>query len=177
MRQCLCAPLVGFLLVVSTWAATLARADNLAADSVKAGFVYNFTKFVEWPVGALPSAGAMQLCVVGNALDGKLGPLNGRVSQGREIRVHNLGASADLSACHVLFIAASEERRMNGLLNAVAGNPVLTISDIGEFPEYGGMIGLSVRNEKVVFAVNLSAARAVGLMPSAQLLRLGRVLP
>jgi hypothetical protein len=118
----------------------------------------------------------MQLCVVGQALEGKLNPLNGRQSQGREIRVRNLSASSDLSSCHMLFIGASEERRLNSVLSAVASSPVLTISDIGEFPEYGGMIGLSVQNEKVSFAINLTNARAVGLKPSSQLLRLGRVL-
>jgi len=152
------------------------RADNVDPESVKAGFVYNFTKFVDWPAGALPAGVGMQLCVAGNALSGKLGSLNGRVSQGREIRVRNLGAGADLSACHILFIAASEERRMTSLLNAAGGSPVLTISDIAEFAEYGGMIGLSVRGDKVVFTINLPVARAVGLMPRSQLLQLGRVL-
>jgi hypothetical protein len=152
------------------------QADSLAADSVKAGFVYNFTKFVEWPAGALPQGGTLQLCVVGQALEGKLNPLNGRQSQGREIRVRNLSASSDLTGCHILYIAASEERRLNSILGAVSGYPVLTISDIDEFPDYGGMIGLNVQSEKVNFAVNLANTRAVGLKLSAQLLRLGRVV-
>lgn len=172
--------LIGLLASVLSFIAASASipsfADGLAADSVKAGFVYNFSKFVEWPAAALPPGGTMQLCVVGQALDGKLNPLHGRQSQGRDIRVRNLSASSDFSGCHMLFIGASEERRLNSVLNAVAGNPVLTISDIGEFPEYGGMIGLSVQNERVNFAINLAATRAVGLKPSSQLLRLGRVV-
>ena len=153
-----------------------AHTDNLAPDAVKAGFVYNFTKFVEWPSGVLPAGGSMQLCVLGQALDGRLVPLHGRISQGREIRVRNVSAGSDLTSCHVLFVAESEERRMGSVLNAVSGNPVLTISDIGDFAESGGMIGLAVRNEKVTFTVNLPATRAAGLRTSAQLLRLGRVL-
>lgn len=168
--------LAGFLSIVASLTSITSLADSLAADSVKAGFVYNFSKFVEWPAAALPPGSPMQLCVVGQALDGKLNPLNGRQSQGRDIRVRNMSASSDLSGCHMLFIAVSEERRLNSVLGAVAGSPVLTISDIGEFPEYGGMIGLSVQNEKVSFTVNLTNARAVGLKLSAQLLRLGRVL-
>lgn len=152
------------------------HADNLAADSVKAGFVYNFSKFVEWPANALPPGAAMQICVVGQALDGKLNQLHGRTSQGREIRVRQASVSSDLTSCHILFIGASDERRVNSVLGAIAGNPVLTISDIGEFAEYGGMIGLSVVNEKVGFTINLPNTRSAGLKPSSQLLRLGRVL-
>ncbi len=153
-----------------------ARAESPDLDAVKSGFVYNFTKFMEWPAGALPSGGGtMQLCVAGQALDGRLNQLQGRVSQGREIRVRGVGASSDLSTCHVLFIGASEERRMGGLLGAVSGYPVLTISDISEFADYGGMIGLELRNDRVGFAINLSNARAAGLKPSAQLVKLGRV--
>lgn len=176
MKPRLIGLLAGFLSFGMPSASNSSIADNLAADSVKAGFVYNFSKFVEWPAAALPPGSPMQLCVVGQALDGKLNTLNGRQSQGRDIRVRNLSASGDFSGCHILFISASEERRLNSVLNAVAGSPVLTISDIGEFAEFGGMIGLSVQNEKVSFAINLANARAVGLKPSSQLLRLGRVV-
>lgn len=175
MKSVLIGLLAGAFSLLGLSGSAPCHADNLAADSVKAGFVYNFSKFVEWPANALPPAN-LQLCVVGQALDGKLNSLNGRQSQGREIRVRNLSASGDFSGCHILFISASEERRLNSVLNAVAGSPVLTISDIGEFAEFGGMIGLSVQNEKVSFAINLANARAVGLKPSSQLLRLGRVV-
>lgn len=168
--------MLGLVLLSAPSATHLSHADSLGADSVKSGFVYNFSKFVEWPGGALPPGGPMHLCVVGHALDGKLNQLDGRQSQGRSIHVRNLNASDDYSGCHILYIAASEERRLNTVLNAVANNPVLTISDIGEFPESGGMIGLTVINERVSFAINLSAMRAAGLKPSAQLLRLGRVV-
>lgn len=144
-------------------------------ESVKVGFVYNISKFVEWPSGALPADGTMQLCVAGQALDGRLHQLQGRISQGREIRLRNVSASSDLSTCQVLFIGASEERRMGNLLGAVSGYPVLTISDIAEFTDYGGMIGLELRLDRVSFAINLANTRAARLKPSAQLVKLGRV--
>lgn len=153
-----------------------AQADVPSADSVKASFVYNFSKFVEWPANTLSPGATLQLCVAGQPLEGKLKLLNGRQAQGHDIRVRGVSASGDISGCHILFIGASEERRLSGLLAAASGNPVLTISDIDDFAVYGGMIGLSVRDERVGFAINLTNTRAVGLKPSAQLLRLGQVL-
>ncbi len=152
------------------------QADGIGAESVKAGFVYNFTKFVEWPAASLPAGSPLHLCVAGAALNGKLGLLQGRQSQGHEIRVRDIAGQGDLANCHILYIAPSEARRMNGLLIAVANAPVLTISDIEEFPVYGGMIGLTLQDKRVGFAINLANARAAGLKPSAQLLRLGEVV-
>jgi hypothetical protein len=176
MKSPLIGLLAGLISLLGGFTPMPSRADGPAADSVKAGFVYNFSKFIEWPANALPAGGAMQLCVVGQALDGKLNSLQGRQSQGREIRVRNLAATADPTGCHILYIGVSEERRLNSVLAAVAGSPVLTISDMGEFPEFGGMIGLNLQNERVVFTINLANTRAAGLRASSQLLRLGRVI-
>lgn len=152
-------------------------AENQQVDGVMAGFVYNFTKFVDWPLGTLRPGGDLELCVAGRALNGRLDDLNGRQSQGRDIRVRSIGAATEVTGCHVLFIGATESRRLAGLVNGVEGSPVLTISDMADFTASGGMIGLFVQNDRVKFAINLSATRAAGLKPSAQLLRLGRVEP
>lgn len=152
-------------------------ADVQPADLVKVGFVYNFTKFVEWPAASLPPGSPLNLCVAGSGLGGRIDQLHGRLGQGHEIRVHSVSGHGDLAGCHVLFIANSEERRLNSLLNAVANSPVLTISDIESFPADGGMIGLTVRNSRVGFTVSLANTRATGLKISSQLLRLGEVLP
>ncbi len=152
-------------------------ADTLAASDVKAGFVYNFSKFVEWPASALPPNGDIQLCVLGKGLDGKLSQIHGRISQGREIQVRPVSASSDLVSCHILYVGTIERSRLVELLKVLEGSPVLTVSDIEDFTSAGGMIGLYVENERVRFAINLSAMRAVGLKPSAQLVRLGKVEP
>ena len=168
--------LAGLTLLGTPMPPTRALAEGPGADTVKAGFVYNFSKFVEWPASAL-GGGSFQLCVAGQALDGRLAQLQGRLSQGREIQVHAVGTTSDLTSCHMLFIGVSEERRLNAFLGQVAGYPVLTVSDVGEFAEYGGMIGLTVSSDRVGFTINLASTRAAGLKPSAQLLRLGKVLP
>jgi len=160
------------------WSLALAApalADSSAATDVKAGFVYNFSKFVDWPSSALPPEGNMRLCVLGRGLDGKLSNINGRVSQGREIQVLAMGANSALDNCHILYIGAMEKPRLSELLQRVSDSPVLTVSDMDDFTSAGGMIGLFVEHERVRFAINLSAMRAVGLKPSAQLVRLGRV--
>lgn len=176
MKSTLLGLLAGAFSLLALVKPITSQAEGPTADSVKASFVYNFSKFVEWPANALPPGAPMQLCVAGQALDGKLNQLNGRQSQGREIRIRHLPSSGDASSCHILFIGASEERRVNNLLGAAASAPVLTISDLDEFAEYGGMIGLTLRDDRVNFTINLTSTRAAGLKPSAQLLRLGRVM-
>jgi len=153
-------------------------AQSASDAAVKAGFVYNFTKFTEWPADSFSTATApLNLCVIGNQpLDGNLAMLHGRVAQGHPINVRGNPRQEELRACHLLYIGETEERRGAAVLAQVAASPVLTASDMEGFTDQGGIIGLALSGDRVQFTVNLRAARQAGLKLNAQMLRLGRVL-
>lgn len=159
------------LLALAALASAPARADNNAA-AIKAAFVYNFAKFVEWPESAFADPRSpLELCVAGAGLEGRLQRLEGREAQGHPIRVRNLGGHDSAAGCHILVLETSAGERAQ-MLQAVGGKAVLTIADGVDFPREGGMIGLFVASNRVQFVVNLGAAHGAGLKLSARMLQL-----
>jgi hypothetical protein len=147
---------------------------ELSEGQIKSAYVLNFVKFVEWPAGTVWADNKATLCVVGNsALEGALVELGGRKAGGREVRVvkHD-NAEGNLSACHVVFIGESEQRRIIPIIKALGDSPTLTISDIEDFAEKGGCIGLRYRDNKIVFEVNMASVNKAKLRLPAQLLNL-----
>ncbi|GFO66469.1 hypothetical protein GMLC_00480 [Geomonas limicola] len=156
-------------------------AQRLSADSspvteqqVKAAYLYNFVKFVEWPASVLP-AGTTPLTI---ALLGKgagsewLEGLSGRQVKGRRVVVRQITRVEECAGCQVIFIQPSERTRLKEILRGVPSTGVLTVSDIKNFCSLGGMIGLVTRNDKMQFEVNLGAAERAGLRLSSQMLKL-----
>lgn len=161
------------LLALAALVPAPALADN-SAPAIKAAFVYNFAKFVEWPEGTFPDPRSpLDLCVSGPGLAGHLQRLEGREAQGHPIRVRNLGLHDSPSDCHILLLETGPGERAQ-MLQAVGGKAVLTIADSGDFPREGGMIGLFVAANRVQFAVNLGAAQGAGLKLSSRMLQLAQ---
>jgi hypothetical protein len=141
---------------------------------VKAAFLYNFAKFVEWPPGVLARHASMNVCVLG---EDPFGPLLNRTVEGKQvhdrpIRVARVADLADLSRCHVLFISTSERRELSRLLPAIAGLSILTVGETESFVQEGGMIGFTAGENRVRFEINNEAAERAGLHISSQLLKL-----
>lgn len=159
-------PLAGFCLPL--------HADGLSESQIKAAYLYNFAKFVEWPPGALSADAEIVLCAVGNnILDGSLDSLNGRTVGNRQFRVVQRNFSElPFTGCNLLFIGKSEQQRFLVILKSLGNLPVLTLSDIDDFAEKGGAIGLLFRDNKVVFEVNLEPIRGAGLRLPSQLLNI-----
>ena len=148
-----------------------AQEQNEAA--VKAAFIYNFTKFVEWPA----DGGPLQLCLLGETdpLLAALTNLEGKQSQGRSIRIRSVGRNADdLEGCSVVILGASETARVAVILSNAQKHPALTVSEIEHFADAGGMIGLVVNDSRVQFEINVRAAQRANLKLSAQLLKLSQ---
>lgn len=162
--------LLRFLAVLSGLLPALpAMALEQDEATVKAAFIYNFTKFVEWPT----KAGPLQLCLVGETdpLLAALTKLEGKQSQDRNIRVRSHGT---LDGCSVIILGVSETGRVATILNNAQKYPVLTVSEIEHFTETGGMIGLVVNDSRVQFEINVQAAQRANLKLSAQLLKLSQ---
>jgi hypothetical protein len=166
-------------------AATLIAAPGIAAGAgadvapdvaVKAAFLFNFAKFVEWP--ALPAGAPLVVCVVGN--DGIAAAfvetVRGQNISGHSFDVSVLQDSSKWRACHLLFIADAETRRSAGGLEEIKTLPVLTVSDNKGFSLAGGIIEFYVEAGRMRFAINLDAADRSGLRLSSRLLGLAKVI-
>lgn len=168
----------GLLLAVLGTPAAVFGGPTLGEYQAKAAFLYNFTKFVEWPpqVFATPAA-PLQICVLGDDPFGaSLDALAERSTQGRALVIRRVATPGQGAACQILFIAASEEARLPQLLAALAARPVLTVADVPGFAEAGGMINLSVDESRVRMEINVEAAQRAGLRISSQVLRLARIV-
>jgi hypothetical protein len=149
-----------------------AEGDRASAESVKAGFVYNFTKFSTWPA---PGGGAdpLRICTLGRgALNGQLARLQGRTVGEREIEIQVWPPSDDWAKCHVLFVSREDGERAESILRQLAGKPVLTIGDVPDFSRRGGMIELIELENKLRFNISLVTVQRSGLRMSSQLLKL-----
>jgi len=142
---------------------------------IKAAYLLNFARYVEWPAARLPAAQALRVCVLGrDPFGGELSALEGRQVNGREVRVRQIEAADQAGECHVVFIADSEERRLAPMLRMLASRSLLLVSDIDGFAEAGGGIGLVTEDGRVRFDINQASLQRDGLRASAQLLRLAR---
>jgi hypothetical protein len=145
---------------------------------VKAAYIYNFAKFVEWPRGKPPEpGGTISVCLVGNDPFGPaLAAIEGKTAEGKKIRIRREQFARNVKGCEVLFISSSEEERLDRVLEAVKGLPVLTIGDTKGFAQRGVMINFYMESRQVRFEINPKAAERGGLKISSNLLKIAKIV-
>lgn len=146
---------------------------------LKAAYGLNFLKFVEWPGD--PNADIHEhwtIAIVGeNPFGDELTEIiAGKTVQGHELEVRQFKPGEDFRACRVLFISASEKKRLPTILAALNGLSVLTVGDMDHFIESGGMIQFVMEEKRVRFAVDISASSRARLKLSSKLLSLARTV-
>lgn len=141
---------------------------------VKAAFVYNFAKFVEWPDNA--SSGPIVVGVLGDPhLKAAINDtLHDKTVRGRRFEVRDLSPTDGVALCHILVIAFEDRDRVRQILHLALASPTLTIGDLDGFTDLGGVIELVLENNQFRFEINAGAARRGGLRVSSRLLRLAR---
>lgn len=146
--------------------------------AVKAAYLYNFAKFVEWPSRAFASVGApLLICIAGaNPFGDALAALTDKRVGSRPVEVRHYPAATGLDSCHIVFISRVEQGRFKTVLAKLSRLPILTVSDIGDFAQAGGMIGLVEAEQRIRFDINLAATRQAGLNLSSQLLKLATIV-
>ena len=143
---------------------------------VKAAFIFNFAKFVEWPGDAFGEGGVLVVGVVGDDPFGRaLDQLNGNTANGRRLRVKRLRWDEDLRSCQILFISTSERRHLGKIMDNIRGTSVLTIGEMPQFNQAGGIIKFVIQDDKVRFEINAGAAGQARLRISSKLLALSKV--
>ena len=160
------------LLCVS--AALLGAASPVSEYQLKAVFLFNFAQFIEWPASAMPREHAPFIIGVlgkdpfGAQLDEIVHDENVSQHPLSVVRYHDV---AEVRDCQILFIAASELPRLEGILAALKGRSILTVTD-AEAPATSGVMIALVRQEKrIKLRIDLEAAKAGNLTISSKLLR------
>ena len=145
---------------------------------VKAAFLYTFAKFVEWPPQTFSSpSAAIAICILGEDPFGSFldDAVRGKTVGGRPLAVYRMIDLPARHECQILFIAASEQRRM-ATLASVATPGLLTVGDTAEFTAQGGIIGLRLDAQRIRLSVNLTAAEKAKLRISSRLLSLATII-
>ena len=158
-----------------------ARGDQTAYGEyeVKAAFLYNFIKFVEWPDAAFPDAGTpISIGVLGK---NPFGPeletiIKDKTVKDRKVVVKRSGKIEDLRGCHLLFINSSEQDRLPEIIEDLRGKSVLTVGETKGFAQQGGVINFIMIENKLRFEINVDAAQRAGLKISSKLLGLAKII-
>lgn len=145
---------------------------------VKAAFLYNFAKFVDWPDEAFGDAlGPLNLCILGRDPFGPfIQSIEGKTSQGRQLVVRRTDRVEDIGNCHILFVSESEKKRLAAILQTTRDRHVLTVADMEGFARRGGIVTLVKVEDRIRFEINIDAAERAGLRISAKLLNLAKII-
>src|SRR5438128_130855 len=177
---CVCLCLLLALWVVFS-GGLVARAESPAPTmhQVQAAFLFNFAKFVTWPEDAFHRSGsALIIGVLGEDPFGAVleETVRDKTVMGKKLAVKRFARIQDAVNSHILFLSSSEESQLLPLLKVLEKATVLTVSDMEQFAERGGMVAFTVEDQKVRFNVNGAARGRAGLKMSAQLLKLSRIV-
>jgi len=145
---------------------------------LKAAFLYNFAKFVEWPAGSFADERSpFSICVLGdNPFGSAFDPILAKTVNGRPITVRVIDDVAASGGCHLLFVSASEQAHVDAVIGALGTRNVLTASDMKKFSQAGGMISFVTVENKIRFEINVRAASRARIKISSQLLKLARTV-
>lgn len=153
--------------------------QSLTEYQVKAAYLFNFLKFVEWPDD--PATDPHGKWVIGFVGDSPIADelarlVGGKNVLGRELLVKKFQAADNPRGCNVLFISESEKKRLPSILTTLQGSSVLTVADMDNFIGAGGMIQFVVEDAKVRVAIDVGATSRAHLKVSSKLLSLARVV-
>ena len=166
-----------WLLLIMASLAEVCRGQKADEYEVKAAFLYNFTKFVEWPEATAPAT-SFVICILGDdPFESVIDRLAaGKAVNGRTLQVRRLKEPADArSQCQIVFVGASEKSRAAKLIEMTRGTPVLTVGESREFVRMGGLVFLSTETGHVSVVISDAATQAAGLKVSAKLMTLATI--
>lgn len=155
------------------------QAQTATEYQVKAAFLFNFAKFVEWPADAFRSDDApLQICVLGqDPFDPDFEQaIAEKTVNGRRLEIIHPSGLDQAKACQIIFVAASEGPRLREILRRLRGSGALTVGDAAGFARMGGIINFVLDDSRVRFEINLQAADRAHLKLSARLLTVAKLI-
>jgi hypothetical protein len=156
--------------------APAAQEPTAVEPHVKAAFLYNFLKFIEWPSEAL-AAGPLTVCVAGSqaVAESLRAATTRRQAQDHDIVVVQ-ASDAPLKSCHLVYVAHADEDAARHWLSVLNGSTAFTVSDCPRFARLGGVANFFVDDGRLRFAVNVDAARRASLRISSRMLALATIV-
>jgi hypothetical protein len=166
------------LMLLSLFLTPAARSQEVPAEQLKAAFLYNFVRFVEWPTNALGAeSNPLIIGVIGKGgdqfADSLATLLKEKKAHNHPLVVKKLTSPADAATCHVVFISDGEPRRAQ-IADAIRKKPILLVGEADDLFDIGGMINIVQEGKQLRFDVNLQAAEQSNLTMSSHLLKLAR---
>jgi hypothetical protein len=161
---------------------TMVNTQKVYADakeySVKAAFLFNFVKFIEWPDESFKnSQSPIVISFIGKDPFGDaLNEFRGKTINGRTIVIHRVPSVESLERSHVIFVSKSEKDNLPAILKAVETWHTLTVGDMKSFAQSGGIINLVNIDNKIGFEINVGAAEKARLKVSSKLLKLSKIV-
>jgi hypothetical protein len=146
---------------------------------VKAAYMYNFAKFVDWPATVLDNPlQPIVFCVLGRtSLSQALREaLVGKFVERRPLEFRQLTDPTQASTCQILFIASTEKKQLRHTLEELKTLPVLTVGECEDFTSSGGIVRFLLDAGKVRLEFNMDAIENAQLRVSSKLLGLGRTV-
>ena len=170
--------LLGLALVAGLVVGARAETPEERENALKAGFLFNFFSYVQWPRKANEQVEApFVIGVVGDeSCDPLRASLQGKTAKGRRIEVRPIDEVTPLDAFHVIFVSASKEARLRQILDQTKHSAVLTVGEVPGFLREGGIINLVSAHNRFQIEINPEAAEKAGLTISSQLLKLARIV-
>lgn len=153
--------------------------SEYAEYQIKAAFLFNFAKFVDWPTDTFKDEKQpMTFCTIGDdpfrgALDEVV---SGKMSGSHAIQIQHHKLPQDILGCHIVFIGSQQKKHMAVILDHLKTSPVLTVGESEGFVQQGGMIGFVLEDDKLRFNINLDSARHAQLKVSSRLLSLAKTV-
>lgn len=159
-------------LLALTFAASAQAANiQLAEQKIKAGMIYNFLKYTDWP--AANATAPMRVCIFGDdPLGGNLKPMQGRTVNQRPIAVQAIAAANDAASCDILLVGAQGQSQWPALRAAIANRPIMTIGEGTDFIRQGGMLAFGHKENRIAVTLNMDAAETAQLNVQPRLLNL-----
>lgn len=152
--------------------------SGITEYQVKAAYLFNFTRFVEWPDSCFSdSTSPIVIGIMGEDpfredLDNTV---RNKLVQKRPLEIKRVRWGPEIKSCHILFICESEEKRFKLILNQIKNFPILTVGDVPGFLEKGGIINFYIEESRVRFEIDIKASETAKLPISSLLLKLARI--
>lgn len=170
---------MGIAATILLLCAIATQAQSAPEYQVKAAFLFNFAKFVEWPDNKFPSPDTpLQVCVLGRDPFGSdfQQVVAGKTVNGHRIEIAYPASASQAINCHILFISSTQKKEISQILESLKGRSVLTVGDTEGFAQFGGDINFVLEDNRVRFEINLKAADAEHLKLSAKLLAVAKTV-
>ena len=175
---CLCMLLTLWSLVLGDVRAG-AESSAPSRQQVQAAFLFNFAKFVTWPDEAFKHNPDMLIIgVIGEDPFGAIleETVHDKTILGKRLAVRRFAKIEDATNSQILFLGSSEENHLSSIIKTLEKTNTLTVSDIDQFAEQGGMVAFTLEDQKVRFSVNMEAVERAELKMGSQLLKLARIV-